>query len=595
MGGDGFAFGIGDVRWELGEFYLGTNAPELERDLTGPVEAADRFVERYRGKVDDLDAAGLAGACREQEALLTPLYHALAYAELRLAQRADDAEAQALLGRCQQRLTTTASRMAFFEVEWNAVDDSRATALLADDAVGAYRHSLEGLRRYRPHQLGEGEERILAELAQSGVMAWERIFDHLVGEISVEFEGGASGLGGVLPVLYDADRDRRQAMHGVVSRALEEGVETRAMVLNALASDAAIRDRLRGHEHWLQAHNLENEVSDLQVRTMLEAVGDRYDIVARYYKLKARLLGLEELFDYDRYAALPDPARRTVGWEEAVETVLDPYRAFSPYFGRVAAEFFERGWVDAPPRPGKQRGAFARATTPDHHPYVLLNFTGRTRDVLTLAHELGHGVQMRLAQRQTLANMDAPPILAETGSLFCEALTMGRLLEDAHEPGARLTLLARYVEDLFVAVFRHAAMHEFEDAIHTAIRGSGELGAEEIGQEWLRTQERMFGGSVTLTDAYGSWWSYVPHFFLAPGSSYAYVFGNLAALALYRRYQETGRKFVAPYLEMLAAGGSRRPTDLLSTLGVDPEDPAFWHDGLNILEGYVCEAERLAG
>lgn len=202
---------------------------------------------------------------------------------------------------------------------------------------------------------------------------------------------------------------------------------------------------------------------------------------------------------------------------------------------------------------------------------------------------------MRLAQRQTLANMDAPPILAETGSLFCEALTMGRLLEDAREPGARLALLTRYVEDLFVTVFRHTAMHEFEDAIHTAIRAQGELGAEEIRQEWVRTQERMFGGSVALTDDYGSWWSYVPHFFLAPGSSYAYVFGNLVALSLYRRYQETGRKFVEPYLEMLAAGGSRRPNDLLSKLGVHPEDPAFWHDGLDILEEYVREAEHLAG
>jgi oligoendopeptidase F len=323
-------------------------------------------------------------------------------------------------------------------------------------------------------------------------------------------------------------------------------------------------------------------------------VEDRYGIVARYYQLKARLLGLDRLFDYDRYAALPTQHRRTVGWKEAVEMVVNAYGDFSSRFGRMATEFFERDWVDAPPRPSKQRGAFARATTPDRHPYVLLNFTGQIRDVLMLAHELGHGVHMGLAQRQNLAHMDVPPVLAETASLFCEALTMNRLLEEESNPEARLALLARYIEDLFVAVFRHTAMHKFEDAVHEAIWSSGELGLGDIRKEWLCTQEEMFGGVVTLTETYGSWWSYVPHFFLEAGSSYAYAFGNLVALALYRRYQDAGREFVAPYEEMLAAGSSRSPADLLSSLGIDAEDQAFWQEGLDILEGYVCEAERLA-
>lgn len=588
------AFGADRVLWYLGDLYSDVDDAELERDLTESEEAVERFDSVYRGKVSRLDTEELVEACRAQEAALMPLYRVLAYAELRLAQRGGDADAQFLLGQCHHRLAAAASRMAFFELEWNVVSEPQAAALLLDEDVGPYRHSMEKLRRYRPYQLGVSEERILAELSQSGTMAWERLFDHLVGGISVEFEGKSSGLGRLLPILYEPDRSRRKTMHEAVSRALNENLQTRTIVLNALANDRVTRDRLRGHSHWLQSCNIDNGVSDVQVRALLEAVEDRYDIVARYYRLKTRLLGLDQLLDYDRYAALTDGTYRTVEWEEAVETVLDAYGGFSPRFRRTAAEFVGHGWIDASPRPGKQRGAFARATTPDHHPYVLVNFTGQMRDVLTLAHELGHGVHMRLAQRQTLANADPPLILSETASLFCEALTMGRLLEVERDPSARLTLLARYIEDLFVAVFRHTAMHKFEDAVRGAIWNSGEVGVDDINEEWLRTQGQMFGGTVTITDTYGSWWSYVPYFYLEPGSAYVYVFGNLIALALYRRYQHIGKEFVAPYEKMLSAGGSRSPVDLLSSLGVDLEDQAFWQEGLDTLEDYVREAEQLA-
>jgi oligoendopeptidase F len=582
------------VRWNLSDLVCNDDATAAHRDLTESLAAAQRFARRYRGRVVDLDSAALAVACREQEAVLMPLHRVLAYAELRVASGNGDERTEGLLACCHQQLNAVAAEMTFFELEWSQVDNAHAEGLIATEDLASYRHFLARLRCNRSHRLSEAEERILTTLSYSSTTAWERLFSRLVGSIQVEFEGATHSIGKVLPVLYDLDSRRRRNMHEAVSAALEKDLQTRAFVFNVLVSDKATRDQLRGYEHWLHSQHLANEVSHTQVRTMLDVVKDCYGLVARYYRLKTRLLGVTELYDFDRYAPLPNLLMEHISWKDAKEVVLDAYGSFTPEFQAVAAEFFDRRWIDAAPRLGKQGGAFARAVTPDTHPYVMLNFNGRLRDVLTLAHELGHAVHMRLAQRQTLANMDAPLVLAETASLFCETLVIERLLQSVNSVGVRLGLLARHIEDLFVTVFRQTAMHDFEEAVHTGVHESGELSASAIGDEWLRTQAEMFQGTVSLTQPYAMWWSYINHFFLAPGSVYAYVFGTLVALALYHRYKDTGTRFVKAYLEVLAAGGSQPPSDTLATLGVNLDNPWFWKEGLWMLQQYVQELERLA-
>lgn len=583
-----------DVRWDLSDLYGGPDDPALERDLTGPLTAAARFSERYRGRVGTLDATGLAGACAELEALWTPLRRAGAYAALRFATDTADEARAALVTRVEEQTTALSTATLFFDLEWVAVDDERAAGVLAGDAVAPYRHHLEALRRYRPHVLSESEERIVSELSQTGASAWQRLFTQLVGSIRVGFEGSTRTLDEVLAVLYDADRDRRRAAQAAVTAALGEDLPTRAFVFNTLLADKAIHDRLRGHPHWLHHRNLANEADDAQVDALIEAVTGRYDIVARYYRLKARLLGLDPLYDYDRYAPIVAAPQPTIAWDDARLTVLDAYREFSPEMADLAADFFTRGWIDAPPAGGKRGGAFAHPVTPDVHPYVLLNFTGRPRDVMTLAHELGHGIHMRLAQRQTLFNADTPLTTAETASIFGETVTLGKLMAAEDEPAGRLALVAQRLDDAFAAIFRQVAMNRFEDAVHTARRASGELSTSAIADAWMATQEQMFAGSVTLTDGYRSWWSYVPHFIDVPGYVYAYAYGYLLAFALYRTYEEEGRQVVPRYLEMLRAGGSMSPNALAARAGVDLTDPGFWARGLAVLDDEVAEAERLA-
>jgi oligoendopeptidase F len=395
-------------------------------------------------------------------------------------------------------------------------------------------------------------------------------------------------------VLHAGHRDRRRRAAEAVTAALADGLPTRAFIFNTLLADRAIRDRLREHPHWLHNRNLDNEATDEQVEALVEAVTGRYDLVGRYYRLKARLLGVDELYDYDRYA--PVGVDTTwVDWDAARDLVLDAYAGFSPGMADVAREFFDRRWIDATVVPGKQGGAFAASTTPGVHPYVLLNYTGRSHDVLTLAHELGHAIHMRLSQRQTLLNADTPLTTAETASIFGETLTFARLEAAETDPRRRFGLIARRIEDACAAIFRQAAMNRFEDAVHTARREEGELPIEHFNDAWMRTQQEMFDGAVTLTDGYRTWWSYVPHFIVTPGYVYAYAYGNLLSLALYRRYEEEGAEFVPRYLELLAAGGSEAPEALLAKVGVDLTDPAFWDAGLDVLADEVAQAEKLAG
>ena len=386
---------------------------------------------------------------------------------------------------------------------------------------------------------------------------------------------------------------RRQAAHASVTAGLEPGLRTRAYVFNTLLHDRAIDDRLRNFPTWVSNRNLDNEASDESVQALIDAVVGRYDIPQRWYALKARLLGVERIADYDRMASVATSAS-TIGWSAATEVVTDAYSSFSPEMSAIVQQFLREPWIDAPAGPGKRGGAFFAYTAPSHHPYLLLNWTARRRDVLTLAHEMGHGLHAYLAREQGIFHQTTPLTLAETASVFGETVTFGRLLEATSDPAARLALLAESLEGQIATVFRQVAMNRFEDRVHTQRREQGELSVEQFNEAWGATQHALLGDTVEITPGYRTWWSYVPHFMGTPGYVYAYAYGQLLALSVYRVYEERGADFVPQYLELLTAGGSRSPEDLGAIVGLDLADPEFWNGGLEIVEEQLDAAAAAA-
>jgi oligoendopeptidase F len=374
---------------------------------------------------------------------------------------------------------------------------------------------------------------------------------------------------------------------------LAPDLRTRSFILNTLLLEKSTDDRLRAYPHWLASRNLENQASDESVAALVDAVKSRYDLPQRWYRLKARLLGLERLADYDRACSVATADRR-ISWDDATELVLDAYNSFSPELAGIAQRFIEEDWIDAPASPGKRPGAFCAYTAPSHHPYVLLNWTGRRNDALTLAHELGHGLHGYLARPRGVFEMSTPLTMAETASVFGETVTFGNLLSATTDPGERLTLLGERIDDTIGTVFRQIAMNQFEARIHQARRTEGELSTDQLGQHWADTQAELFADTVEVTDGYRTWWSYIVHFYAVPGYVYAYAFGLLLALAVYRRYEQEGTAFVPRYLEMLSAGGSQAPEDLARIVGCDLADPTFWHGGLELIEQQIEAAEATA-
>jgi oligoendopeptidase F len=394
-------------------------------------------------------------------------------------------------------------------------------------------------------------------------------------------------------MLQHPDRAVRQQVAGAVTEGLAPGLRTRAFVFNTLLLDKAVDDRLRSYDSWVSSRNLANEASDESVQALVDAVVDNYSIPQRWYSLKAKVLGVERLADYDRMASVAT-SDREIGWTEGTQIVRDAYASFSPELAGIVDRFIDESWIDAPMRPGKRGGAFAAGVSPGHHPYVLLNWTSKSRDVATLAHELGHGVHFYLAREQGIFHQSTPLTLAETASVFGETVTSGRLLSMIDDPNERFALLATTLEDSIATVFRQIAMNRFEHACHTARREEGELSVERFGDLWAQSQEAMLGDSVEVTDGYRSWWSYVPHFMGSPGYVYAYAYGQLLALSVYARYQQVGDAFVPAYLDMLRAGGSKSPEELARIVDCDLTDPDFWRNGLRIVEGQLNAAEEAA-
>jgi oligoendopeptidase F len=588
--------------WDLDPLVEGRGADGVKDLLAGADTLATQFAERYQGRVAELDSAGLIDAMREMVQMYEDVDRGASFAYLRFSTDTADPERGALLQLVQERGTAIETKVLFFELEWAALPDERAAELLAADGLDFARHYLENARRYRPHLLSEPEERIVAEKSVTGRGAWTRLFSEVVSAVTVrlpevaqegEDEGGDVSLEVALSKLQSSDRDVRRASAEAITEGLAPGLRTRAFIFNTLMHDKAVEDRLRNYPTWLSSRNLSNEASDESVQALVEAVRARNDIPRRWYKLKARLLGLDQLADYDRVAAVSSD-EAAVPWAEARSLVTDCYEGFSPELGTIVRRFFDERHVDAPVRPGKRGGAFCASTVPEITPYVMLNYTARRQDVLTLAHELGHGVHGALAAQQGILQMSTPLTMAETASVFGEQITFARLLEMADSAESRLALLARSVEGAIATVFRQTAMNRFEELAHTARRGEGELSVERIGELWGESQEELLGDSVQITPGYLSWWSYVPHFMSTPGYVYAYAYGQLLAMSVYRRYEGEGESFVPRYLELLAAGGSRAPEELAAIAGLDLTDPAFWDSGLALVEEKLEAAEAAA-
>jgi oligoendopeptidase F len=581
------------TEWDLSPLIGGEDQSSVERMLDQATERASRFAATYAGKVGDLDATGLATAMHELEQLNDLVGRAASYASLRFATDTADPQRGALLQRVQERATGIETKILFFELEWAALEDEQAEATLGGPELEFCRHHLRSARRYRPHLLSESEEKLLAEKSISSQSAWGRLFGELVAALRVALDEQELALEVALSRLQSPDRGGRRTAAEAVSGALEPGLRTRSFIYNTLVYDKSVEDRLRNYPHWLASRNLANETPDESVLALIEAVRRRYDIPQRWYALKAKLLGLPKLADYDRAAPVLSEDL-TFSFSEARDLVLDTYDSFSPEAGRITRRFFAENWIDAPVRPHKRGGAFCAYTVPDVHPYVMLNFTARRRDVLTMAHELGHGLHAALAQPQGLFHQSTPLTLAETASVFGETLVFERLLAAAGSDEERLSLLAERIDGAIATVFRQMAMNRFEHLVHTRRRSDGELSADRVCELWTETQTELFGESVEMTDGYRMWWSYVPHFINTPGYVYAYAYGQLLALSAYGRFREQGESFVPRYLELLAAGGSRSPEELGAIVGIDLTDPGFWDSGLQLIEEQLAEAEKLA-
>ncbi len=588
---------LASVAWDLSDLLNGADDPAaaVESMLDESQRRADAFADAYAGKIADLDGPGLVAAMHELGDLQDLLGRAASYAMLSFSENTADPVRGAQLQKMQEKGTAIETRLVFFELEWAALPDERAAELLATDGLDFARHHLETARRYRPHLLSEPEEKVLAEKNLTGRTAWTRLFEEQASSIAVELDEGAPpvSLEVALSRLFAPDREVRRHAAEQVTAALEPGLRVRGYVLNTLTADKAVEDRLRHFPHWLASRNLSNEASDESVQALIDAVRSRYELPRRWYRLKAQMLGIDRLADYDRMAAVTQDTTQ-VAWPEAKAIVQDAYGSFSGELGSIVDRFFDESWIDGPVRPGKRGGAFCSYTVPSAAPYVMLNYTARRRDVLTLAHELGHGVHAALGSKQGVFHMATPLTLAETASVFGETLVFGRLLDASPTAESRLSLLAESIEGSIATVFRQVAMNRYEHLVHTARRSEGELSVDRFGELWRESQEELLGDSVEVTKGYESWWSYVPHFIASPGYVYAYAYGQLLALAVYGRYEEEGPGFADAYLELLSAGGSKSPEELGAIVGVDLADPGFWDKGLDIVERKLDAAEQAA-
>ncbi|SIS85503.1 M3 family oligoendopeptidase [Phaeovulum vinaykumarii] len=586
--------GLGPLpEWDLSDLYSAPDAPELERDMAWLETACAEFARDYEGKLADLDAAGMADCITRHEAIENISGRIFSYLGLRYYQNTLDGARTKALSDAQDRITAATTPLVFFSLEFNRIPDDAYAALFADARVARWKPVFDRMRAMRPHQLSDELERFLHDQSVVGAAAWNRLFDETMASLEFDVEGESKTLEATLDMLSDHDRSRRETGARALAQVFGRNIKLFARITNTLAKEKAIEDRWRKMPTPQHARHLSNHVEPEVVAALRDAVVAAYPRLShRYYRIKARWMGLEKLQVWDRNAPLPTETPRTIGWDEARETVLGAYGAFSPRMAEIAQPFFDKGWIDAAVKPGKAPGAFAHPTVTDVHPYVLLNYLGKPRDVMTLAHELGHGVHQVLAAPQGELLASTPLTLAETASVFGEMLTFRRLLDGAQTKAERRTLLAGKVEDMINTVVRQIAFYDFECRVHAA-RAKGELTPEEINAIWMQIQHESLGDAFEFMPGYETFWTYIPHFIHSPFYVYAYAFGDGLVNALYAAYAEGLPDFQAKYFDMLSAGGARHHRELLAPFGLDASDPAFWMKGLSMIEGFINELETL--
>ncbi len=578
--------------WDLADLYPAPDSPEIAADFARADEAALAFKEAYAGRLDALSGAELAAALAEYERIEEILGRLMSYAQLRFSADSTDPAAGQFLQSAGERVTNISSNLLFFALELNRIDDAALDAKLADPALARWASWLHDLRVFRPHQLSDDLERLLHEKEVTGRSAWNRLFDETMAGLRVPLRGEELTVSAALNKLSDRDRAIRQDAAQAIGQVFETNIRLFSLVTNTLAKDKETLDTWRRYPRPASYRNRSNMVEDEVVDALVDAVSSDYGRLShRYYALKARWLGLDKLQHWDRNAPLPDDADRLIPWDEARDRVLSAYGGFSPELATIGQRFFDRPWIDAGLRPGKTGGAFAHPTVPSAHPYLLVNYHGKTRDVMTLAHELGHGVHQVLASEQGYLRSSTPLTLAETASVFGEMMTFRALLDAETDPARRRVMLAGKVEDMLNTVVRQIAFYQFETLLHDERRG-GELLPERIGELWMQVQTASLGPAFEFTPEYRVYWSYVPHFIHSPFYVYAYAFGDCLVNALYSVFQGGHPGFERKYLDMLRAGGTKRHKELLAPFGLDASDPAFWRRGLDVIAGFIDELER---
>lgn len=585
--------GAENINWDLSDLYKSIDDPDLKKDKERIRKLADSFASSYKGKVQKFDAQEMKHALEEYEELLELIGKIGSYARLLWSTNTTKAEYGKLVQEANELSSEIHQKLVFFDVEWLDLDEEKAQNLITNDTLSGYRHYLETLQRYKEHILSEKEEQILSAKSVTGRSAWNRYFDETMGAARFTLDGEELTQQEVLSKLHEPDRELRKKAHSSLTSTFEDLSRSLTFIFNTLLADKHTNDKLRNYKSWISSRNLSNEIDDETVEVLVNSVTDKYSIVQRFYDLKRNLLGYDELYDYDRYAPLLKNEKK-INWDEARNMVLDSYSDFHPEMGTIAGRFFERQWIDAAIKPGKRGGAYSASTVPSVHPYVFMNFDGRIRDVQTLAHELGHGVHQYLSREQGALQADTPLTTAETASVFGEMLVFQKLMRKLNDPKEKLALLIGKIDDTIATVFRQVSMNRFEHAMHTRRREDGELSKEDFSKLWRESQEAIYGDSVTLTESYNLWWCYIPHFLHTPGYVYAYAFGELLVLALYEEYSRSKNGFSDKYLDMLRAGGSDWPENIVGKLGLDITRPDFWDKGLRAIDKMVEEAEELA-
>lgn len=578
--------------WDLTDLYPAPDSPELKQDVEKTMARAQAFESRFSGKVDGLTGAQLADAIAEYEAIDEVLSRVMSYAQLLHAGDVTDPKIGQFYQTMREKATEANGHLLFFTLELNKVSDEALDARLAEsEALRRYRPWLDALRLFRPHQLSDEVERLLLDKSVAGSGAWMRLFDETSASLRFPFREELLTQTEILHKMQDRDAAVRKEASQVLGTVLGENISTFALITNTLAKDKEVEDKWRGFARPISSRNLANQVEDEVVDALIQAVRDMYPRIShRYYRLKAKWMGRDKLDYWDRLAPPPADDDRTFTWDDAQSIVMDAYSAFSPDMAAVGKRFFDNAWIDVPPRPGKAGGAFAHPTVPSAHPYLLLNFQGKARDIMTLAHELGHGVHQVLAAKQGHLMADTPLTLAETASVFGEMLTFKSMLAATKDPVARRAVLASKIEDMINTVVRQIAFCEFERLVHDE-RRNGELTPDRIGELWMQVSEESLGDVFRFDENYRNYWAYIPHFIHSAFYVYAYAFGDCLVNALYAKYEAEPEGFQAKYMEMLSAGGTLRHKELLAPFGLDASDPDFWKLGLGVLEGFIDELE----